>query len=79
MAASKEFQRSVTVFGVPVDVVFSYSKGYEATEFEPPVDEEIEICAVLVDGLDIYHLCGEKALEEVEKELWKIYNEKGDV
>jgi len=66
--------RRITVYGVPVDVEFTSSRGYAATEWEPACDDEICIDAVFVDEIDILHLMGEKALEEVAKELWKLFD-----
>lgn len=52
----------LTVFDVPVDVEYFYYPGIEATEFEPPVYEEVEVQSVMYEGFDIINLCGMRAI-----------------
>jgi hypothetical protein len=76
---SNRFTRNVVVKGIPLEVEFEYYEGFPATLDEPEAPDEIFIEAVFVDGIDIYHLMGKKGLAEVEKELWKILDNKEDV
>jgi hypothetical protein len=67
--------REIVVKGVPLTVNFWFYPEIEATEGDPGCSAEIEIDAVFVDEFDIYNLMGLSSLQDVEDELWKIYNE----
>jgi hypothetical protein len=76
---ANRYTRNVVVKGIPLEVEFEYYEGFPATLDEPEAPDEIFIEAVFVDDFDIVRLMGKKGLEEVEKELWKILDNKEDV
>jgi hypothetical protein len=75
---ANRFTRNVVVKGIPLEVEFEYYEGFPATLDEPEAPDEIFIEAVFVDDINIYHLMGKKGLAEVERELWKMLDNKED-
>jgi hypothetical protein len=71
--------RNITLKGVPMDVVFYYYPPYEATQYEPGFEGEIEIDSIWIDEFDVINLFGDSSIEDVESELWKILKEGEDV
>lgn len=71
--------RDITVEGVPLTVEFEFYKGYEDTEFEPGQSDHIDICCVFVDEIEVTHLLGQQGLDKIEKELWRVYDNKEEV
>lgn len=62
----------LTVFGCNVEVEYFYYPGIEATEDEPPVYEEVEVEAVWFEDFDIISLCGQRAIGEIEKQIYNL-------
>jgi hypothetical protein len=67
--------RDVVLRDVPMTVYFWYYAGYEATREDPGFEGEIELESVFIDEFEVTNLFGEKALNDVEKELWKLLEE----
>lgn len=82
MANDKYFStfqhREVILKGVPVIVEFYFHTAIASTEWEEGVPEEIEIDRVMVDDINIINLMGSYTLEELEAELWKLYDKRGE-
>lgn len=73
-ACDKQFRQSaqITLFNIPVEVVFYHYPPIEATEFEPPCDEDVEIEEVIVDEFNILGLIGEEAMAKLYEEIYKV-------
>lgn len=63
---------ALTVFGCPVEVEYFYYPGIPATEDEPEVYEEVEVESVWFEEFDIISLCGQRAIGEIEKQIYEL-------
>jgi hypothetical protein len=71
--------REIRLKDVEMTVYFWFTAPYDATRGEPGFDGEIEIESIWIDEYNVTNLFGDKSIEDVEKELWKLYYEGGDV
>jgi hypothetical protein len=73
------YVRRINLRGLELDVEFRFYQGIPATNDEPESPEELMIEAVFLDEHDIIHLIGNKTFLEIEKEIYKLFDDKGDV
>ena len=73
--ASFALTRDIELKGVPMKVVFWYYPPFDATREDPGFEGEIEIDGVWIDEFEVTNLFGEKSLNDVEAELWKLVGE----
>jgi hypothetical protein len=73
------FVRRINLRGLELDVEFRFYQGIPATKDEPESPEELMIEAVFLDEYDIMHIIGNKTFLEIEKEIYKLYDDKEDV
>lgn len=72
---TQRLTRDIKLRDVPLTIDFCYSPDIPSTDCSEGVNAEIDVEAVWLDGFDIYHLCGSKALFDIEEQLWEILNE----
>jgi hypothetical protein len=71
--------RDIKLNNIEMTVYFWFYAPYDTTRDEPGFDGEIEIESIWIDDYEVSCLFGTKSIEDVEKELWKLYYEGGDV
>lgn len=75
--ANKQFfTRKINLRGVELDVEFRFYQAIPATADEPESPEEVIVEAVFVDGIEISNLLGEKAWQEIEQAILKLWDDK---
>jgi hypothetical protein len=70
------FVRRINLRGLDLDVEFRFYQNIPATNDEPESPEELMIEAVFLDDYDIMHIIGNKTFLEIEKEIYKLYDDK---
>ena len=73
------FTRKIELRGVQLEVEFRFYQAIPATKYEPESPEELFIEAVYVDEIEISNLLGEKAWAEIEVEIFKLCDDKGEL
>lgn len=73
-ACDKQFRQSaqITLFNIPVEVVFYHYPPIDGSEDEEPVPEDLEIEEVIVDEFNILGLIGEEAMAKLYEEVYKV-------
>jgi hypothetical protein len=75
--ANKQFfTRKIELRGVQLDVEFRFYQAIPATADEPESPEEVIVEAVFVDDIEISNLLGEKAWQEIEQCILKLWDDK---
>ena len=72
------FTRKITLRGIELEVEFRFYQSIPASVDEPESPEEVIIEAVYVDDIEISNLLGTKAWAEIEHEILKLYDGKGE-
>jgi hypothetical protein len=72
------FTRKISLRGVELEVEFRFYQAIPATADEPESPEEVIIEAVYVDDIEISNLLGTKAWAEIEAEILKLWDSKGE-
>lgn len=80
MADNNDFQghrleSKVTLKGVTFLVEYTYFPGHEGSEYEEPVDDDIDVDAVWIDEFDVTHMINEKYINLIVDELFKNLKE----
>jgi hypothetical protein len=70
------FTRKIELRGVQLDVEFRFYQAIPATADEPESPEEVIVEAVFIDGIEISNLLGEKAWQEIEQAILKLWDDK---
>jgi hypothetical protein len=77
MKSSSSMQLDLGVLGMQeCEVIFNYERGYPQTWENPEEPEEFEIEQVLLNGVDVYQLCGKEVFHDLIVEA--IIENKGE-
>lgn len=70
------FTRKIVLRGLELDVEFRFYQAIPASADEPESPEEVIVEAVFIDDIEISNLLGEKAWQEIEQAIFKLWDDK---
>lgn len=72
---AQRLTRDITLRNIPLTVDFCYTPALPETKDEEGCSAMIDIEAVWMEGFDIFHLCGQRTMNEIDEQLWNLLGE----
>jgi len=61
--------------GVPMTLWYDYTPAERGSYYEPSYDASIEICNVMVNGVELGHILSDKQIAMLEEQIYKALDE----